>query len=70
MPSDRHVPERPPSELVAHMSDEAPDEFDSDWDGPELERRVCPDCRLYFDAGEDTDDVYCSGACRSRHRTQ
>lgn len=33
-----------------------------------LERRVCPNCRLFFDVGEESDDVYCSDACRTRHK--
>lgn len=33
-----------------------------------LERRVCPDCRQFFDVGEDSDQVFCSGACERRYR--
>lgn len=33
-----------------------------------LDRRVCPVCRLYFDVGEDSDAVFCSGACKARYR--
>jgi len=59
---------RPPCEAVAHMDPHPPtDNFGSDWTGPELERRVCPNCRLYFDVGAQTDTVFCSDACRRRH---
>lgn len=53
---------RPPCEAVAHMDPTPPnaDEYD-------LERRACPNCRLYFDVGAETDNVFCSGACRKRH---
>lgn len=58
---------RPPSEAVAHMSPTAPSEdFNSDF-GPELERRVCPNCRGYFDTGAEGDSVFCSTACKRRH---
>lgn len=58
---------RPPCEAVAHMQPHAPnDDFNSDF-GPELERRVCPNCRLYFDTGRDSDSVFCGQACRRRH---
>jgi len=33
-----------------------------------LERRVCPACRLYFDVGKESESVFCSAACRRRHR--
>lgn len=33
----------------------------------DVERRVCPNCRLYFDVGADLDTVFCSDACRRRH---
>jgi hypothetical protein len=32
-----------------------------------LERRVCPNCRLFFDTGTESDDVFCGEACRRRH---
>lgn len=32
-----------------------------------LERRVCPNCRNYFDAGEDSERVFCGSSCRHRH---
>jgi hypothetical protein len=50
---------RPPSDTVAHMSPTA------NWDG--FERRCCPNCRLYFDATEDSGAVFCSQACERRH---
>lgn len=53
---------RPPCDAVLHMRPEAP----QGW-GPELERRVCPECRLYFDCGADSDAVFCGDACRQRH---
>jgi len=34
-----------------------------------LERRVCPNCRLYFDTERDSKTVFCSAACRRRHNT-
>jgi hypothetical protein len=37
----------------------------ANWEG--FERRCCPNCRLYFDAAEDSDDVFCSTACERRH---
>lgn len=45
------------------------DDFGDEWDGPELERRVCPNCRLYFDVGAESDAVFCSDACRRRHES-
>jgi len=33
----------------------------------ELERRVCPNCRNYFDVGVGSDAVFCSRACEKRH---
>lgn len=33
----------------------------------DLERRVCPDCRLFFDVGSESDAVFCSTACRRRY---
>jgi hypothetical protein len=35
----------------------------TDW----VERRVCPNCRNYFDTGADSDAVFCGRACRRRH---
>lgn len=55
----KHRVSRPPCDAVAHMTDTA------NYDG--LERRVCPNCRLYFDTGEGADDVFCGPACRRRH---
>lgn len=52
---------RPPCEAVANMDPTPPD---SAYD---LERRVCPNCRLYFDVGASADKVFCSDACRRRH---
>lgn len=55
------VEHRPPCEAVAHMDPEPPEgHFD-------IERRVCPNCRLYFDVGAESDAVFCSGACEKRH---
>lgn len=51
---------RPPSDAVEHMSDTA--------NHHALERRVCPNCRLFFDTGEESDSVFCSRACEKRHR--
>ena len=51
---------RPPCDGVSHMSPTA------NYAG--LERRVCPACRLYFDVGEESESVFCSAACRRRHR--
>ena len=53
---------RPPCEAVAHMDPTPPNANEYD-----LERRACPNCRLYFDVGAETDKVFCSGACRKRH---
>lgn len=50
---------RPPSESQGHLTDTT--------DLDELERRVCPNCRLFFDVGEETDIVFCGEACRRRH---
>jgi len=58
MASDQ-TPERSPCPAVEHMSESA------NYEG--LERRVCPECRLYFDVGEDSETVYCSRACKRRH---
>jgi|GEM_PF-3541811 hypothetical protein len=52
---------RPPCEAVAHMDPTPPSGFDA------LERRACPNCRLYFDVGAGSDAVFCSDACRCRH---
>ena len=49
----------PPCEAVKHMNPTA------NYRG--VERRVCPNCRLFFDAGEDSDTVFCGDACRRRH---
>lgn len=35
--------------------------------GVVLVRRVCPNCRLFFDTGIESESVFCSGACRDRH---
>ena len=52
---------RPPCEAVENMDPTPPDgAFD-------LERRVCPNCRLYFDVGASASKVFCSDACRRRH---
>lgn len=51
---------RPPCEAVEHMSPTA--------NYGNLERRVCPNCRLYFDTGEKSAVVFCSRACRERHQ--
>lgn len=32
-----------------------------------LERRVCPNCRNYWDASPNSDTWFCSIACRKRH---
>lgn len=52
---------RAPCEAVENMDPTPPDSF------YDLERRVCPNCRLYFDVGASTDKVFCSDACRRRH---
>jgi len=56
---EEHRVGRPPCDVVKGLTDT------SHHDG--LERRVCPDCRLYFDVGEDSDNVFCSDACRRRY---
>lgn len=56
-PQERSVPERPPHESVAHMSDTVEGKH------VDLERRVCPNCRLYFDTGADSGQVFCGTAC-------
>lgn len=33
-----------------------------------LDRRVCPNCREFFDVGEESDRVFCSHACGLRHK--
>jgi hypothetical protein len=50
---------RPPCEAVKNQSSEA--HFDR------LERRACPNCRLYFDCEVRSEQVFCSDACRQRH---
>lgn len=55
--TERSVPERPPCEEVDHMSDT------TDGNHVDLERRVCPNCRLYFDTGADSGQVFCGTAC-------
>jgi hypothetical protein len=49
---------RPPSDEVAGLQDES---------SLGLDRRVCPNCRLFFDVEEDSDAVFCCGACEDRH---
>lgn len=56
----RHRVERPPCEAAAGMSDTANHEY--------LERRVCPNCRLFFDTGVDSDAMFCGQACERRHQ--
>jgi len=51
---------RPPADAVDHMDPTAP------YEG--LERRVCPNCRLYFDTAVESESVFCSGTCRDRHQ--
>ena len=51
---------RPPCEAVENLSDTA------NYDG--LVRRVCPNCRCFFDVGQDSDQVFCGGACEGRHQ--
>lgn len=55
----KHRVGRPPCDAAAGMGDVA------NHDG--LERRVCPNCRLFFDTGEESDGVFCGEACRRRH---
>lgn len=50
---------RAPREELSHWPPESP--------YPDFERRVCPNCRNYFDAHEDSDAVFCGDACRRRH---
>jgi len=54
-----NIPERHPRDGVENWADT------NDIDG--LERRVCPNCRNYFDCGENSDKVFCSKACEKRH---
>lgn len=56
---EEHRVGRPPCDAVKALTDTA------NHDG--LERRVCPNCRLYFDVGAESAAVFCSGACRKRH---
>jgi len=56
------TPERLPCDAVKRLSDTA------NYEG--IERRVCPSCRLYFDVGEEADDVYCGTTCRKRGESQ
>ena len=49
---------RPPCDAVENWSSRAP------WD---LERRVCPNCRYYFDTKATSGQVFCGDACRQRH---
>lgn len=57
---------KPPSDSVKHMEPNAPS--DDHNTGIELERRVCPNCRLYFDTGVESESVFCSTACQYRHK--
>jgi hypothetical protein len=50
---------RPPRDDLDGMSPTA------NYEG--LERRVCPNCRMYFDVGENSEKTFCSDACRHRH---
>jgi hypothetical protein len=50
---------RPPCDDVAHMDSAA------NYEG--LERRVCPNCRLYFDTENDSETAFCSATCRQRY---
>jgi hypothetical protein len=59
-PRSDSVPERPPCDEIQMLYETAP--------YPELERRVCPNCRLYFDVGEESEQVFCSKACERRHQ--
>jgi hypothetical protein len=54
---------RPPCDAEAHTPPEIP--YGDDFDG--LERRVCPNCRYFFDTGEDSDRVFCGYGCSWRH---
>jgi hypothetical protein len=50
---------RPPCDAVENWSSRAP------WD--RIERRVCPNCRYYFDTKATSGQVFCGDACRQRH---
>ncbi len=51
---------RPPCYEMRNFSQE------SHWEG--FDRRVCPNCRLYFDTEEGSATVFCSKACHRRHQ--
>lgn len=57
------TPQGPPERKPYRDAPPWPDTKDVDG----LERRVCPNCRNYFDVGVDSDAVFCSTACRKRH---
>ena len=46
---------------------EAEQNTDPTVDSRLLERRVCPNCRAYWDAAPNSDTWFCSIACRKRH---
>ena len=52
---------RPPCEEAGFTDPSIP------YPSEDLERRVCPNCRLYFDAAENSDRVFCGYACSWRH---